>query len=100
MQSLLLVARTGFRAASRVFGAVVNFFGIPWAIPEHTTGRTWLLRIALYQLRRPKERATDWIWIVDHTVQTGPEKCLAILGVRVRDLPPPASACVWSTSTP
>lgn len=89
MQSLLLEARTGFRAASRVFGAVVNFFGIPWEIPEHTTGRTGLLRIALYQLRRPKERATDWIWIVDHTVQTGPEKCLAILGVRVRDLPPP-----------
>lgn len=67
----------------------MQFLGIPWEVPEHTTGRTWLLRIALYQLERPKELADDWVWIVDHTVQIGPEKCLAVLGVRVRDLPPP-----------
>lgn len=47
------------------------------------------MRIALYQLERPKELADDWIWIVDHTVEIGPEKCLVVLGVRVRDLPPP-----------
>ena len=85
----MLQARTGFRAASRVVGAVVPFFGIAWEAPEHTTGRTWLLRVALYQLERPKELAEDWIWIVDHTVQIGPEKCLVVLGVRVGDLPPP-----------
>jgi hypothetical protein len=32
---------------------------------------------------RPKEHADDWAWIVDHTVQMGPEKCLVILGVRL-----------------
>lgn len=85
----MLQARTGFRAASRVVGAVAEFFGIAWEVPDHTTGRTWLLRIALYQLERPKELADDWIWIVDHTVQIGPEKCLVVLGARVRDLPPP-----------
>jgi hypothetical protein len=31
--------------------------------------------------------ADDWIWIVDHTVQWGAEKCLLILGIRKKDLP-------------
>ena len=28
----------------------------------------------MYQLQRPKQKADDWIWIVDHTIQIGPEK--------------------------
>ncbi len=34
-----------------------------------------------------KEQAEDWVWIIDHTVQLGQEKCLLILGVRLSDLP-------------
>jgi hypothetical protein len=37
---------------------------------------------------RPKEQADDWVWIVDHTVQIGDEKCLVILGIRLSALPP------------
>ena len=29
----------------------------------------------------------DWAWLVDHSVQIGQEKCLVILGIRLRDLP-------------
>ena len=95
VKHLLLQARTGFRAASRVIDSVATFFGISWEVPDQTTGRTWLLRIALYQLQRPKQKADDWIWIVDHTIQIGPEKCLVVLGVRVCDLPPPGQClCV------
>ncbi len=36
---------------------------------------------------RPKEPADDWVWIIDHTVQLGVEKCLLILGVRLKSLP-------------
>ena len=36
---------------------------------------------------RPKEQADDWVWIIDHTVQVGVEKCLLILGVRLKNLP-------------
>ena len=79
VRHLLLQASTGFRAASRVIQAIANFFGIPWAVPDHTTGPAWLLRISLYQLQRPKQKASDWIWIVDHTVQVGPHKCLVVL---------------------
>ena len=41
------------------------------------------MRLGLYELRRPKEAADDWVWIMDHTVQLGPWKCLVIVGVRL-----------------
>lgn len=49
-------------------------------------GRLWLLRVGLYKLTRPKQHADDWVWIIDHSVQTGPEKCLLILGIRLSRL--------------
>lgn len=56
--------------------------------PHWTTGRLWLLRLGLYKLTRPKEQAEDWVWLLDHSIQMGTTKCLLILGIRLRDLPP------------
>jgi hypothetical protein len=50
--------------------------------PSYASIRLWLLRVGLYKLIRPLERADDWIWIVDHTMQCGDRKCLIILGLR------------------
>ena len=47
------------------------------------------LRLGYHKLHRPKEQASDWVWIIDHSNQIGKEKCLVILGVRVSHLPPP-----------
>jgi hypothetical protein len=55
--------------------------------PSWYTGRLWILRLGYYKLTRPKEQGDDWVWIVDHTVQIGAEKCLVILGVRLSALP-------------
>jgi hypothetical protein len=46
----------------------------------------WLLRLGYYKLMRAKPKASDWVWIVDHTVQVGVEKCLLILGVRLSEI--------------
>ena len=35
---------------------------------------------------RAKERAADWIWIIDHSIQLGAEKVLCVLGVRLSAL--------------
>ena len=51
--------------------------------PTAQCGRLWLLRVGLFELQRPKERADDWIWIVDHTVQLGTIKVLLIVGFRL-----------------
>ena len=40
------------------------------------------MRLGLYQLNCPKEQAADWIWIVDHTLQSGDHKCWIIVGIR------------------
>jgi hypothetical protein len=64
-------------------------WGFEFPIPHYTTVRFWLLRVGLHKLSRPKEPASDWVWIIDHSNQIGKEKCLVILGVRVSQLPPP-----------
>ena len=85
--TLVLDAATSLRGASRVMVLIMAVFHLPLATPSWFTGRLWLLRLGYYKLTRPKEQADDWVWIVDHTVQLGPEKCLVILGIRLRALP-------------
>lgn len=48
-----------------------------------------MMRLGHAALTMPLEKADDWAWIADHSVQIGQEKCLVILGIRLRDLPPP-----------
>jgi hypothetical protein len=85
--SLVLGAATSLRGASRAIAVVMAVFDLPGACPVWSTGRLWLLRLGYYNLMRPKEPAPDWVWIVDHPVQLGPEKCLLIVGVRLSTLP-------------
>jgi hypothetical protein len=48
----------------------------------------WLMRLGHALLTAAKEKADDWAWLIDHSVQIGQEKCLVILGIRLRDMPP------------
>ena len=40
------------------------------------------LQVGLYLLNQSTEKRSDWIFIVDHTVELGQSKCLIMLGVR------------------
>ena len=75
------------RGTSRAMEVIFDALQLPFSCPSWFTGRLWLLRLGYYKLMRPKVQADDWVWIVDHTVQLGDDKCLVILGVRLRDLP-------------
>ncbi len=85
---LVLSAAIRLRAASRALQLFLSFFDLPWSSPSYHTGRLWLLRLGYYKLTRPKVQADDWVWIVDHTIQLGAEKCLVIVGLRLSALPP------------
>ena len=85
--SLVLSAATSLRAASQVMTLIMSMFGLPLVAPSWFTGRMWLLRLGYYKLTRPKEFGDDWVWIADHTVQVGAEKCFVIVGVRLSALP-------------
>jgi hypothetical protein len=75
------------RCASKVMNLIFSHFSFSITTPSWFSGRLWLMRLGYYKLNRPKEKADDWIWIIDHSVQIGKEKCLIILGIRSKDLP-------------
>jgi hypothetical protein len=85
---LVLEVRLPMRAASRVLKMVSDILELGDKTPHWTTGRLWLQRAGLYELMKSLEPALDWIWLIDHSVQIGQEKCLVILGIRASMLPP------------
>jgi hypothetical protein len=81
--NLVLKAATSQRAAAGVLQLMSPYLpGVP-RVPCANAGRLWLMRLGLFELLRKKEAAKDWVWIMDHTVQLGPHKCLVIVGVRL-----------------
>jgi len=85
----LVMNGVSLRGASRVLAVIAEAFGLAMDIPDWTTGRLWLMRLGHAMLTSPLEQADDWVWLADHSVQIGQEKCLVILGIRLRDLPRP-----------
>jgi hypothetical protein len=71
------------RASVQVLRTNDMVFGTTTAVPSWWTVRLWVMRLGLYKLRRNKEKKGDRVWIVDHTVQIGEHKCLAIAGLRL-----------------
>jgi hypothetical protein len=80
---LVLKAATSQRAAAAVLRLVAPYVSGLHRVPCANSGRMWLMRLGLHELLRKKEAAEDWVWIMDHTVQLGPQKCLVIVGVRL-----------------
>lgn len=82
---MYLIGAISFRACS----AIAEILGCHWPelrrIPVANTVQSWLLRLGLYELERPKPQAEDWVIMLDHTSQLGAQKCLVILGIRLSD---------------
>lgn len=60
--------------------------GIYKQVPSHVTIRNWTLKIGYYELMRQKERAEDWVILLDHSIQFGKEKIFVIYGIREKYL--------------
>ena len=85
--SLVLHGGASLRCAAGVLGFIGKATDQDEIVPDRSTGRLWLLRLGLAALLRAKVISEDWIWMVDHSIQIGPCKCLVILGVRLCELP-------------
>ena len=85
---LVLKAAVSFRAAPKAVHLVLSHFQAvkTQKIPSYKTITRWLTRIGLYKLRRPKEQADDWTFIVDNSIQIGTQKCFVVLGIRMSKL--------------
>ena len=84
---MVLDGSVAMRSAVRVAEILSALWKLPLGRPQWSTVRLWLMRLGHYKLTRPKEQADDWVWLIDHSVQIGPQKCLLILGIRLRQLP-------------
>ena len=92
MQSLflrLVLAGTSLRGTGRILAILSETFGWGVDVPHWTTGRMWLLRLGHAVLTAAKGQGADWVWLIDHSVQIGQEKCLVIVGLPLRNLPAP-----------
>jgi hypothetical protein len=54
--------------------------------PSFSCIRKWLGRIGLYELNREKEYRSDWIFMIDLTLELGKQKALVVLGVSQENL--------------
>lgn len=88
----LVLSGVSLRGMPRVLAVLAEACGWSMDIPHWTTGRLWLMRLGHAMLTQPLEQADDWAWLTDHSVQIGQEKCLVIVGIRLRDLPKPGQA--------
>lgn len=76
-------AAASLRSASATLLLFVEELPINGQTPTANCGRLWLLRLGLYELTREKERADDYVWMLDHTIQVGNVKCLLIVAIRL-----------------
>ncbi len=83
----LVLQGVSLRGVPRVLEVLSVALGLALPIPHWTTGRLWLLRLGHALLTMALQKAEDWAWLVDHSVQIGQEKCLVILGIPLKELP-------------
>lgn len=80
--NLICIAASAMRCGANSFKIFLNSTDIDLPVPHWTTARLWLLKLGHYKLHGQKKQAKDWIWIIDHSIQVGVEKCFVILGIR------------------
>ncbi|EIC23678.1 hypothetical protein Thi970DRAFT_00392 [Thiorhodovibrio frisius] len=76
---LYLHASFGCRGVSWVLRLLTGY--LPLGVPASTTVLNWCYRLGLAVLLRPLPRRDDWIFVIDHTVALGAQKCLVVLGI-------------------
>ena len=76
---LVVVGLLSLRGAASCFRIFDKWF--QGGQPCHVVIQNWILRLGLYRLRQGARRLTDWVYILDHTIEFGTKKCLLILGI-------------------
>ena len=83
-------AGVALRAIPRVVGIFAGPSDPAAIIPSASGAGWWLQRLGLFTLQEQLEVATDWVYLIDHSVQIGSVKVCVILGLRLSELPSPA----------
>ena len=63
-------------------GVYLSALKLNYKKPTHTTLLNWIHKIGYHELNKKKEKANDWIIILDESIQLGQDKILLIYGIR------------------
>ncbi|MGK7877772.1 MAG: hypothetical protein AB4426_32045, partial [Xenococcaceae cyanobacterium] len=74
-----IISFSSWRAIEKNFKLWAQFF--PFPTPDFTTIRQWFLKLGLFELKKDKEKRSDWIFIIDTILEQGLKKCLLVLGI-------------------
>lgn len=84
--SIKLNSSASFRAIEKIM-VIINLYSATInQTPAYSTILTWIQKIGYYELTKPKERADDWIIIIDESIRIGQDKLLVILGIRESEI--------------
>lgn len=81
---VLLLGASSLRGTAQILALMAE--GMAPQGVHFTTLRQWLYRFGLYLLQQPLERREDWVVVLDHTVEGGPDSCLVMLGISQAEL--------------
>ena len=84
--AIKLQTSASFRAVAKISMILRRYLDIPLQAPTHKTVLIWIQKIGYYLLTKKKERADDWILILDHSIQLGQEKLFVVFGIRERHI--------------
>lgn len=82
MLSAKINTSVSFRSLSKVFVTFNLYLNIELSSPSFSTTMLWIKKIGYTQLQSIKQKADDWIIIVDESIGIGQEKVLVVLGIR------------------
>ncbi len=82
LSRLKLETSMSFRSLSKGFKIIKESMDLFCNSPTHTTLLNWIHKIGYYKLNKIKEKANDWIIILDESIQLGQDKILVIFGIR------------------
>ncbi len=81
-----LKTSTSFRASALVFVLIKEHLKFDSKTPTHTTVLKWVHKIGFYELTKKKEKAKDWVIIIDESIQLGRDKLLVVFGIREKNI--------------
>lgn len=78
-------ANGSLRCAAKVAGYLNEMMGWDFKTPSHTVVSTWVKRLGLYALDHGVVKTGRYVAILDESIQIGREKCLLLLGIKLRE---------------
>ena len=88
---MVIHAALSFRGAAAALALFAESTRDGWLLPGSTpcatTIRSWMLRLGYAALTRQLPHGHRWVWLIDHTLQIGPQKLFVIVGVPLDAVP-------------